>query len=233
MSLLLLILVGASYPFTGLGIDWGSVHSDGIFTFIEAVELSSPTDKSSHKFPFCEITSRRLITRKGNCSYFSTCKVGKVFYFGPFCDGVERGSSCQVKTKQLLSVQGSCSPAGHCKGPLGKVALNHESCRQDTKEALDVKNEAMDNNTTENLKDPIEKYVDSTPSYSKCRGLHNPSVYQKLKNICNDCYNLYKNHDVHILCMSECFGSIYFISCVKSLMMEQDRVERMVNMLGK
>ena len=139
MSLLLLILVGAGYPFTGLGIDWGSAYSDGIFTFIEAVELSSHTDKSSQKFPICEITSTRLITRKGTCSYFSTCKVGKVFYFGSFCDGVERGASCKVKTKQLLSVQGSCSPAGHCKGPLGKVALNHESCRQDNKEALGLK----------------------------------------------------------------------------------------------
>ena len=160
--------------------------------------------------------------------------MGEVSYFGSFCDGLERGASCQVKTEQFLSVQGSCSPGGHCKGPLGKVALNHEACRKDTKkEAIDVINKTIENDTTEKFKDPIEKYIESTSSYSKCRGLHNPSVYQKLKNICDDCYNLYKNHDVHILCMSDCFGSFYFISCVKSLMLEQDRVDTMVNILGK
>ena len=215
MSVLHLLFVGWGHPLTGLGIDWGSVHSDGTFIFIETLELGSHTDNAILEFRFCEITSRRLVTRNGTCSYFSTCKVGQVFYFGSFCDVLERGVSCKVKTEQFLSVQGSCSPAGHCKSPLGKVALNHESCRQDTKKALDVKNK-NDNDTTEKLKDPIEKYVDSTPSYYKCRGLHNPPVYQKLKNICDDCYNLYKNHDVHILCVSDCFGSFYFISCVKA-----------------
>ena len=86
-----------------------------------------------------------------------------------------------------------------------------------------MKYETSDNVTTEKSKDPIEKYVESISSYYKCRGLHNPSVYQKLKIFCDDCYNLYKNHDAHILCLSACFGSFYFISCVKSLMLEQDR----------
>ena len=52
MSLLLLILVGAGYPLTGLGIDWGSAYSDGTFIFIETAELGSHTDNSSQEFPF-------------------------------------------------------------------------------------------------------------------------------------------------------------------------------------
>ena len=144
MSPILLILGGAGHPLTGLSIDWGSAYSDGTFIFMEtmddvATELSSHTDNSANNNTLCVITSRRLITRKGTCSYFSTCKVGQVVYFGSFCDGLERGASCQVKIEQFLSVQGSCSPAGHCKGPLGKVALNHEACRHDTKKVLDVK----------------------------------------------------------------------------------------------
>ena len=52
MSVLLLILVGAGYPLTGLGIDWGSAYSDGTFIFIETAELGSHTDNSSQEFPF-------------------------------------------------------------------------------------------------------------------------------------------------------------------------------------
>ena len=48
MSVLLLILAG--YPLTGLGIDWGSVHSDGTFIFIETLELDSHTDNAILEF---------------------------------------------------------------------------------------------------------------------------------------------------------------------------------------
>ena len=86
MSLLLLILGGAGHPLTGLGIDWGSAYSDGTFIFMEtmddvAAELSIHTDNSANNNTLCVITSRRLITRKGTCFYFSNCKVGQVVYF--------------------------------------------------------------------------------------------------------------------------------------------------------
>ena len=33
-----------------------------------------------------------------------------------------------------------------------------------------------------------------------CRGKYDPSIYTQLDNICEDCYNLYKEPDVHQMC---------------------------------
>ena len=33
-----------------------------------------------------------------------------------------------------------------------------------------------------------------------CRGKYNTAIYTQLDNICEDCYNLYKDPDVHHMC---------------------------------
>ena len=33
-----------------------------------------------------------------------------------------------------------------------------------------------------------------------CHGKYDPSIYTQLDNICEDCYNLYKEPDVHQFC---------------------------------
>ena len=34
----------------------------------------------------------------------------------------------------------------------------------------------------------------------ECRGRYDPAIYTTLDNICEDCYNLYKDSDVHHMC---------------------------------
>ena len=37
---------------------------------------------------------------------------------------------------------------------------------------------------------------------AECRGRYNAGIYTQLNNICDDCYNLFKEPDVHQLCRS-------------------------------
>ena len=34
----------------------------------------------------------------------------------------------------------------------------------------------------------------------ECRGRYDPAIYTTLDNICEDCYNLYKEPDIHSMC---------------------------------
>ena len=46
-----------------------------------------------------------------------------------------------------------------------------------------------------------------------CRGKYNTAIYTQLDNICEDCYNLYKDPDVHHMCRSvHDKQQIYFFS---------------------
>ena len=36
----------------------------------------------------------------------------------------------------------------------------------------------------------------------ECRGRYDPAIYTTLDNICEDCYNLYKEPDIHSMCRS-------------------------------
>merc|ERR1711915_694855 len=67
----------------------------------------------------------------------------------------------------------------------------------------------------------------------ECRGLYNPSAYKRLELICSDCYNLFKESDIYSFCMTGCFDSPVFFTCVRSLMLEEDMVMELVRMVGK
>lgn len=34
----------------------------------------------------------------------------------------------------------------------------------------------------------------------QCRGIYDPSIFARLERVCEDCYNLYKDDEVHGLC---------------------------------
>ena len=70
-------------------------------------------------------------------------------------------------------------------------------------------------------------------SRGRCQGLYNPPAFFTLSKICHDCYNLYMEHEVHSLCMSDCFSSSYFFYCAKSLLKEEDKVLELVRSVGK
>lgn len=52
----------------------------------------------------------------------------------------------------------------------------------------------------------------------QCRGPLN--YFVQLKNICDDCYNLYKDAEVYGLCTERCFHSEYFKACLSALLID-------------
>jgi len=67
----------------------------------------------------------------------------------------------------------------------------------------------------------------------ECRGKYDTSIYTQLDNICEDCYNLYKEADVHQLCRADCFSSTYFQTCLQALLLEEGRFINMAQIIGK
>ena len=181
--------------------------------------------------------------------------MGNVNYFGSYCHGQVAGGSCQAESEQFIEISGTCSAGGHCRGLHGQVRLHHEACigsrrvldplqRIDRVKQFLRKNMKSEtkllksDSTTTNSSQPViklEREESNFPSIpnAKCRGLYNPSAYQKLENICSDCYNLYKEPEVYTYCMSGCFDSSYFLTCVKGLMIEEEMALELVKMVGK
>ena len=159
------------------------------------------------------------------------------------------GARCIVKTEQFTTVQGECSAGGHCKGQHGQVRFQHETCkvnkvREDVNKIERVKefirkNINMNNNVSKAM---IREEIQSQryenyrrpqiASNSECRGIYNPSVYTRLKKICTDCYNLFKEPEVYNYCMSGCFDSSFFFTCTTTLMIEEDMVRELVKIAG-
>jgi len=67
----------------------------------------------------------------------------------------------------------------------------------------------------------------------ECRGKYDTSIYTQLDNICEDCYNLYKEADVHQFCRADCFSTSYFQRCLQALLLEEDRFLNMVQIIGR
>merc|ERR1712150_160920 len=54
-----------------------------------------------------------------------------------------------------------------------------------------------------------------------CRGKYTAAIATQLEDICEDCYNLYKEPDVHQLCRADCFSTAYFPKCLQALLLEE------------
>nr|AGO81746.1 crustacean hyperglycemic hormone [Tigriopus japonicus] len=69
----------------------------------------------------------------------------------------------------------------------------------------------------------------------QCRGMYDLSIFTKLNRICEDCFNLYHDAEIHELCRSECFSSFAFRTCLQSLLMEEesDFYLELVDIVGK
>jgi len=66
----------------------------------------------------------------------------------------------------------------------------------------------------------------------ECRGKYDTAIYTQLDNICEDCYNLYKEADVHQACRADCFSTAYFQRCLQALLLEEDRFVNMAQIIG-
>ena len=45
---------------------------------------------------------------------------------------------------------------------------------------------------------PLSKYAFT--EVSNCKGIYDVAIYARLTNICDDCYNLFRDPDIHTLC---------------------------------
>eukprot|EP00092_Neocalanus_flemingeri_P094808 GFUD01120582.1.p1 GENE.GFUD01120582.1~~GFUD01120582.1.p1 ORF type:complete len:215 (-),score=77.09 GFUD01120582.1:108-725(-) len=102
-----------------------------------------------------------------------------------------------------------------------------ETTNSDQIEATKEENNGKNKQKTAN---PI-KSTKSTSSM--CRGLYNPPAYTKLVTICRDCFNLFKEPEVYTMCMEGCFDTPHFFHCAKMLLVEKEKVETLVNLVGK
>ncbi|XP_063700007.1 ion transport peptide-like isoform X3 [Culicoides brevitarsis] len=51
----------------------------------------------------------------------------------------------------------------------------------------------------------------------ECKGTFNKSIFYRLDRVCDDCYSLFREPQLHTLCKNKCFTTIYFKGCVESL----------------
>nr|QHB80551.1 ion transport peptide transcript b [Carabus violaceus] len=69
----------------------------------------------------------------------------------------------------------------------------------------------------------------------QCKGVYDKSIFARLDRLCEDCYNLFREPQIHTLCRSQCFSTQYFKGCLESLLLteESDQFNQMVEYLGK
>ncbi|XP_046753291.1 ion transport peptide isoform X2 [Diprion similis] len=68
-----------------------------------------------------------------------------------------------------------------------------------------------------------------------CKGVYDRSLFARLDRICEDCYNLFREPQLHSLCRQDCFSTQYFTSCIQVLLLEdeKDKFQEMVEYLGR
>ncbi|XP_044263517.1 ion transport peptide isoform X2 [Tribolium madens] len=69
----------------------------------------------------------------------------------------------------------------------------------------------------------------------QCKGVYDKSIFAKLDSICEDCYMLFREPQLHNLCRSECFSTKYFVGCVESLLLSEEmpKFRKMIEYLSK
>ncbi|KAJ8669365.1 hypothetical protein QAD02_000624 [Eretmocerus hayati] len=60
---------------------------------------------------------------------------------------------------------------------------------------------------------------------NECKGVYDKSIFAKLDRICVDCYNLFREPQLHNQCRHKCFTTDYFEGCIDVLML-QDQKEK-------
>lgn len=192
----------------------------------------------------CLITEKSIVKLTGVCSATGSCHTERGSFYGSSCQWEQRkeGSICHIEKELLNEQRGICSPGGHCKGENGALRLHHEACTskrgiEDTDRLASVKMFLRkQTRPKQSLLDQIHKNkteIMETKMPQECRGLYNPSAYKRLELICSDCYNLFKETEIYSFCMTGCFDSPVFFTCVRRLMLEEDMVMELVRMVGK
>ena len=61
---------------------------------------------------------------------------------------------------------------------------------------------------------PLSKY--SFTEISNCKGVYDVRKYARLNSICDDCYNLFRDPEVHSLCRYDVFTTIISLTKVSA-----------------
>ncbi|XP_044746445.1 ion transport peptide-like [Coccinella septempunctata] len=56
----------------------------------------------------------------------------------------------------------------------------------------------------------------------QCKGVYDKSIFARLDRICEDCYNLFREPQVHSLCRRNCFTTDYFKGCLDTLQLSDE-----------
>lgn len=56
----------------------------------------------------------------------------------------------------------------------------------------------------------------------QCKGVYDKTIFARLDRICEDCYNLFREPQVHLLCMKNCFTTGYFKGCLETLQLSDE-----------
>jgi hypothetical protein len=58
----------------------------------------------------------------------------------------------------------------------------------------------------------------------QCKGVYDKTIFARLDRVCEDCYNLFREPQLHSLCRKNCFTTDFFKGCLDVLLLE-DEVE--------
>ncbi|KAF0763658.1 crustacean hyperglycemic hormones A isoform X2 [Aphis craccivora] len=65
----------------------------------------------------------------------------------------------------------------------------------------------------------------------QCKGVYDKTIFARLDRVCEDCYNLFREPQLHSLCRKNCFTTDFFKGCLDVLLLE-DEVEKIQNCTG-
>ncbi|GAB0090333.1 ion transport peptide [Sergentomyia squamirostris] len=57
----------------------------------------------------------------------------------------------------------------------------------------------------------------------ECKGVFNKSIFFRLDRICEDCYSLFREPQLHSLCKKRCFTTEYFKGCLDALQLTDEQ----------
>ncbi|CAH1115512.1 unnamed protein product [Psylliodes chrysocephalus] len=67
----------------------------------------------------------------------------------------------------------------------------------------------------------------------QCKGVYDKSIFARLDQICEDCYNLFREPPVYSMCRDHCFTTKTFGGCCESLLCENvDEIQDMIKQLN-
>lgn len=67
----------------------------------------------------------------------------------------------------------------------------------------------------------------------QCKGVYDRSIFARLDRICEDCYNLFREPQLHTLCRKNCFTTDYFKGCLDVLLLhdEMEKIQTWIKQL--